>query len=254
MTRVTRIESCGRMKGNCVVKRLKDNLETKGIAFPQIYERVQKKKLSTCKFTTWRKKFVRYILLLSKRTISFSSYLDFLLPAALFQDVVLLRRHEIILVKGKRRIKLYVKMQAVACTPRLGIRLDDYAFPESNSVGRYKMLWNDTRGLYIENLSGRNMGTSWVGLKERSEKKSFPIAKGEKFWGRDIRSTTKGQQLLYFEFAAGFSPSLKRSALLCPSWLLCSVSGVKRLIKRSVPRCSQFLSILLENRNRLTQF
>lgn len=62
-----------------------------------------------------------------------------------------------------------------------------------------------------------------------------------------------GQQLLYFDFAAGFLPSLKRPAFLCPLWLLCSASGVKTFDKKRCPMVRQFLSILLENRNLLTQ-
>jgi len=62
--------------------------------------------------------------------------------------------------------------------------------------------------------------------------------KNERSWEKDVRSTTKGQQLLYFDFAASFSPSLGHPALLCPSWLLCSASGVKTFDKKRCPGVS----------------
>lgn len=68
-----------------------------------------------------------------------------------------------------------------------------------------------------------------MGLKERSRRKSFYLIRRSErrnVLGEGHKEHNKGQQLLYFDFAAGFSPSLKRPALLCPPWLL--VFGIGR--------------------------
>lgn len=68
-------------------------------------------------------------------------------------------------------MKLYVKMQAMACILSRDT-FDDYAFPKSNSVGRYKMLWDDTRSSHWKS-TGQKYGDTLGGIKGAVEGNRF---------------------------------------------------------------------------------
>jgi len=114
-------------------------------------KKIKEKKRDVCLSTCYTKEKLIYCYrkrLLPKDDTeslrSLANYLCFLLIALFKEGGRIIETLQKYLKKKKRGIKLYVKMQAVACIFSRDT-FDDYAFPKSNSVGRYKMPWDDTR-------------------------------------------------------------------------------------------------------------
>ena len=141
-----------------------------------------------------------------------------------------------LIIRKKKRNKIEYKN--TSCDAHLVSRdtFDDFAFSESNSVGRYKMLRNDTRGFYIGNLRSRNIRTSWVGLYRSGRGKSFYIIqcpKRRKVRREGYKKFDKEITITLFWLAANILPTLG-SVVLCP-WLLYSTPSVKAFNKKRYP-------------------
>lgn len=168
----------------------KDNLDTRVSHFPsELMEDKDQKSVNCCgKFVNLpqQKKSFRYRISAVVKDRFLASYYKLASRCSVSRlEIMLLRRRQNNI--KKKFVEWNFVHKNVSCAPRLGIRLMTAHFQRQIPWDVIKCC-EMIHGLYIGNLPGRNMGTSWVGLKERPKEIVLPntIFQREESFGRRI--------------------------------------------------------------------